>query len=100
MKQTTGLKAPSWYQLPWQVSDRLLDFKNHRPDSISWKNVLYMGPDYENHRGGIAAVLDVYRKNISPFKFIPTYSNSSFWYRQYLFLRAILLLLYTLTIDR
>ena len=42
-------------------------------------SVLYIGPDHRNHRGGIGAVLDVYAKHITPFKFIPTYVTKSFF---------------------
>ncbi|HRE50488.1 MAG TPA: glycosyltransferase family 4 protein [Flavitalea sp.] len=41
------------------------------------KKVLYIGPDYKNHRGGIGAVLEVYAANITPFKFIPTYYSGA-----------------------
>lgn len=63
-------------------------------------NVLFIGPDYHNHRGGIGAVLEVYGKNIYPFKFIPTYSNRSAWHKFYFFLRAIFLLCYKFATDR
>ncbi len=37
-----------------------------------YDNVLFVGPDYKNHRGGIGAVLSIYSKNISPFNCIAT----------------------------
>ena len=37
-----------------------------------YNSVLYIGPDYKNHRGGIGAVLSIYSKNIEPFHFIAT----------------------------
>jgi glycosyltransferase involved in cell wall biosynthesis len=53
------------------------------------KDVLYIGPDHRGHRGGIGAVLDTYSANIKPFKFIPTYNNTSAFNRQIVFLKAI-----------
>lgn len=41
-------------------------------------SVLYIGPQHKNHRGGIGAVIDVYSKHITPFKFVPTYVTKSF----------------------
>ncbi|MEP7259081.1 MAG: glycosyltransferase family 4 protein [Flavitalea sp.] len=64
------------------------------------KNVLYLGPEYKNHRGGIGAVLEVYSRNAVPFKFIPTYSNKSFPHKLYVYIRAACLLIYTLITDR
>ncbi|MEP7257327.1 MAG: glycosyltransferase family 4 protein [Flavitalea sp.] len=64
------------------------------------KNVLYIGPDHFNHRGGIGAVLEVYSNNLLPFKFIPTYSNRSFLHRFYFYFRSIVMLIYTLTTDK
>ncbi len=41
------------------------------------KEVLYLGPDYKNHRGGIGALLEVYARHIPDFNFIATYSGGS-----------------------
>lgn len=38
-----------------------------------FRNVLFIGPDYKNHRGGIGAVLSIYASNIDGFKFIPSF---------------------------
>jgi glycosyltransferase involved in cell wall biosynthesis len=63
-------------------------------------NVLYIGPDHRNHRGGIGAVLDVYSKNISPFKFIPTYVTRSFIRQLATYVLAIFKLVWVCITDR
>lgn len=63
-------------------------------------NVLYIGPDYRNHRGGIGAVLDVYATHIKPFRFISTYSTGSFLLRLLVYIRALFVLPYILLSDR
>ena len=64
------------------------------------KHVLFIGPDYKEHRGGIGAVLETYAANIRPFKFIPTYNNTSALNRFVLFIRAVFLLIWLLITDR
>ncbi|MBA4167036.1 MAG: glycosyltransferase family 4 protein [Chitinophagaceae bacterium] len=64
------------------------------------KNVLFVGPDYKEHRGGIGAVLETYSANIRPFKFIPTYNNRSSLSRFILFIKAVFLLSWTLITDK
>jgi glycosyltransferase involved in cell wall biosynthesis len=39
----------------------------------NFENILYIGPDHKNHRGGIGAVLDVYAGYLGNFKFIPSF---------------------------
>jgi glycosyltransferase involved in cell wall biosynthesis len=63
-------------------------------------NVLYIGPDYRNHRGGIGAVLEVYSKNITPFKFIPTYVTKSFITQFATYVAAIFKLIWVCITDR
>lgn len=63
-------------------------------------NILYIGPEHRNHRGGIGAVLDVYSKNIRPFKFISTYVTSSFPKQALVYISAILKLIYVCITDR
>jgi glycosyltransferase involved in cell wall biosynthesis len=63
-------------------------------------NVLYIGPDYRNHRGGIGAVLEVYSKHIKPFKFIPTYVTRSFLMQVLTYLSAIGKLVWACISDR
>jgi len=38
-------------------------------------NILFIGPNYKNHRGGIGAVLESYAQCIDGFKFIATYDG-------------------------
>jgi glycosyltransferase involved in cell wall biosynthesis len=64
------------------------------------KDVLYIGPDYRGHRGGMGAVLDTYSANIKPFKFIPSYSNTSAVKRQIVFIKAVFALSRMLIRDR
>lgn len=63
-------------------------------------NVLYIGPDHRNHRGGIGAVLDVYSKNIQPFKFVPTYVTKSFLRQITTYVSAIFSLIWWCITDR
>lgn len=63
-------------------------------------SVLYIGPDHRNHRGGIGAVLDVYSKNITPFKFIPTYVTKSFPKQFAVYISAIFKLIWVCITDR
>ncbi len=39
------------------------------------KQVLLVGPDFNNHRGGIAAVIDMHRKQYEVFNFIPSFRS-------------------------
>jgi glycosyltransferase involved in cell wall biosynthesis len=64
------------------------------------KNVLYVGPAYLNHRGGIGAVLEVYAANIRPFKFISTYSGKGIFKDFFVYLKAIISLTKTLITDK
>jgi len=63
-------------------------------------NVVYIGPDYHNHRGGIGAVLEVYAKHIRPFRFISTYSGKSSFHRLSVYIQAVFKLIYLLVTDR
>ncbi len=63
-------------------------------------SVLFIGPDYRDHRGGIGAVLDVYSKNISPFKFIPTYVTKPLPKQTAVYLSAIFKLIWVCITDR
>ena len=40
-----------------------------------FNQVLFVGPQYKNHRGGIGAVIATYALNIDAFKFIATYDG-------------------------
>ena len=63
-------------------------------------SVLYIGPDHRNHRGGIGAVLDVYAKHITPFKFIPTYVTKSFLKQFAVYVTAVIKLIWVCITDR
>lgn len=43
---------------------------------MGYENVLFIGPNYKGHKGGIGAVLDVYAKNVQPFNFIASYDGN------------------------
>lgn len=68
--------------------------------SLYHKHILYIGPEYRNHRGGIGAVLEVYAKHIKPFNFIATHRSGNSRKKALTFISAIFRLLYTLTFNR
>jgi glycosyltransferase involved in cell wall biosynthesis len=41
------------------------------------RKVLQIGPDYKGHRGGIGALLDIYKDHYEVFNFIPSFRNLS-----------------------
>jgi glycosyltransferase involved in cell wall biosynthesis len=63
-------------------------------------SVLYIGPEHKNHRGGIGAVIDVYSKHITPFKFIPTYVTKSFFKQFITYAAAVFKLIWVCITDR
>jgi len=44
-------------------------------DFSVFQRVLFIGPDYKHHRGGIGAVLEVYQQHIPGFRFIATHNS-------------------------
>lgn len=64
------------------------------------KHVLFIGPDHKNHRGGIGAVLDVYSRHITPFKFLPSYVVKSFFRQVITYIGAIFKLIWLCITDR
>lgn len=64
------------------------------------KNVLYIGPAYKDHRGGIGAVLSVYASHIRPFKFIRTYSYGNPLQKAAVYIGAVFTLVWKLITDR
>ncbi|MEI9809898.1 MAG: glycosyltransferase [Bacteroidota bacterium] len=68
--------------------------------SSPYNNVLYIGPDHKNHRGGIGAVLSIYSKNIAPFNFIPTLSYRNKFYELFFFSGSLLKLIFLLVKNR
>lgn len=56
-----------------------------------YKNVIIIGPDYKNHRGGIGALIATHSKYYNPFKFISTFKPFSsniikglFYFKQFI----------------
>jgi len=43
---------------------------------MGYEDILFIGPNYKNHTGGIGAVLEVYSKNIKPFNFCPSFDGN------------------------
>jgi glycosyltransferase involved in cell wall biosynthesis len=68
--------------------------------SSPYNNILYVGPDYKNHRGGIGAVLSIYSKNIEPFNFIATNTYKNKFYEMFVFFGALFKLFFLLLTDR
>ncbi|MDF2380601.1 glycosyltransferase family 4 protein [Nostoc ellipsosporum NOK] len=66
----------------------------------TFEHILFVGPDYKHHRGGIGAVLAIYAKHIRPFKFIPTLSYRHKLIEAFFFTGALLRLTGTLLTDR
>ncbi len=68
--------------------------------SSPYSNILFVGPDYRNHRGGIGAVLDIYSKNISPFNFIATNTYKNKFYEIFFFAGSLFKLFFVLLRNR
>jgi len=63
--------------------------------------ILFIGPNYRAHRGGIGAVLDVYARNISPFKFTPSFDGNYNGIRKVrLYLLCLFKVFFRLSTDR
>lgn len=65
-----------------------------------FERILFVGPHYKNHRGGIGGVLEVYAKHIKPFNFIPTLTYKGQFYELFFFAGAIVRLFWTLLTNR
>lgn len=66
-----------------------------------FKNVIFIGPQYKNSRGGIGAVLATYAENIKEFKFIASYNSLySLPKNIFFFIKAIMLLVKKLMSDK
>ena len=68
--------------------------------SSPFNSILYIGPHYKNHRGGIGAVLSIYSKNIEPFNFIPTNTYKNKWYEIIVFCGSLFRLIFLLLKNR
>jgi len=71
------------------VSQTIIKPTIRKVNSNILDEVLFVGPDYRNHRGGIGAVLESYHQFLQPFHFIPSYqpfennkSKISYFFRQ------------------
>lgn len=64
--------------------------------SFPYSNILFIGPDHKNHRGGIGAVLSIYSRNIEPFNFIPTLSYKNKWQELLFFSVSLMKLIFSL----
>lgn len=63
-------------------------------------NVLFIGPDNRDHRGGIGAVLDVYSKHMKSFRLIPTYVTKPFPQQLLTYVIAVFKLIWVCLTDR
>lgn len=68
--------------------------------SSPYKNVLFVGPGYKDHRGGIGAVLDIYSRNIAPFNFVSTMAYRNKFYELFFFSGSVFRLLGKLISNR
>jgi len=65
------------------------------------EQVLLMGPEHRNHKGGVGAVIDSYTAIFPGMKFIPSYNGAyAGWKNHLLFIRALLALCARLMSDR
>jgi glycosyltransferase involved in cell wall biosynthesis len=62
--------------------------------------VLTVGTDYQNHRGGVGAVIEVYSQYYEVFKFIPTHKTGTSFSKSFVFLNSLFLLFGKLISDR
>jgi len=69
------------------------------PYDISSK-ILTVGTDYQNHRGGVGAVIEVYSQYYEIFKFIPTHKTGTSFSKSFVFLKSIFALFSKLISDK
>lgn len=69
------------------------------PYDISSK-VLTVGTDYQDHRGGVGAVIEVYSQYYEVFKFIPTHKTGTSFSKSFVFLISLFKLFAKLISDR
>ena len=65
-----------------------------------YAGVIFIGPDYLDHRGGIGAVLKSYSLFVTPFKFIPSFKAKNPVEKILVFCNCIFKLFVTLFYDR
>ncbi len=62
--------------------------------------ILTIGPDYHNHRGGIGAVIEIYSKYFDRFNFLPSFKVGSTLFKSIFFIGFIFKLCWKLIFDR
>jgi glycosyltransferase involved in cell wall biosynthesis len=45
-------------------------------NTLSFKHVLHVGPNYIRHKGGMGAVIETYEKNVADFEFVASYEGN------------------------
>ncbi len=65
-----------------------------------YENVLFVGPHHKNHRGGIGAVLEIYARHITPFKYVPTLAYQNKFYELFFFTFSLIRIFFKLLTDR
>ena len=66
----------------------------------NFKKILFVGPQYNDQRGGMASVLEVYSKTMDGFKFISTYHNKNPFYNIFYFINAVFKFISLLITDK
>ena len=68
---------------------------------MMFQSVLFVGPNYLDHKGGIGAVLEVYSKNIGAFKFVASYDGNFRGIRNIIkFAGALMKIFWRLSVDK
>lgn len=62
-------------------------------------NILTIGPDFKNHRGGVGAVLEVYSRYFEVFKFLPSFSEGTPLKKIFFFFFFLIKLIYRFLFD-
>jgi glycosyltransferase involved in cell wall biosynthesis len=65
-----------------------------------FEQILFVGPHYKNHRGGIGGVLEVYANHIKPFNYVPTLTYKNQFYELFVFGIALIKVFFRLLINR
>lgn len=63
---------------------------------VGFESVLFVGPNYVRHRGGVGAVLEIYSRHFMPFQFISTLSYRGAMAEVFHFSKALFFLLFSL----
>jgi len=69
--------------------------------SLNDKKVLHIGPSFSGKRGGgMEAVLKIYSANLSPFRFLPSYTYGNILYKAWFTFIFFIRFIKTLIVDR